>query len=69
MTNTETPSMPLTIKEQLMDLRKGGSILLSSKNRRSYATEASEINSTVKRQIFTIRTDPHTDEIRVWRLK
>jgi hypothetical protein len=59
--------MPKTYRERLEELEKNESILINASNRAVWANNISALNrDTCKR--FTIRTQPATREIRVWRL-
>lgn len=68
MTTAATVQMPLTIHERLDRLNPGESILITSNNRQSWANKVSDFHSKVPLKRLTIRTDPNTGEIRIWRL-
>ena len=60
--------MPKTMREQLDELRVNGNILIEQSKRWSWGAIMSAFHRDTRKQ-FTIRKQPGTNEIRIWRLK
>jgi hypothetical protein len=60
--------MPKTYRERLTELGMGSSILIDKATRQVWANNVLAVNRDTDCQ-YTIRTEPGTNEIRVWRLK
>lgn len=66
--NMQTIEMPKTYKERLDELNVGGSILIDAAKSRVWSTSLSEMHKDTDKR-FSLRTDPLTEDKRVWRLK
>lgn len=62
----QTIEMPKTLRERLDELEIGGNILIDADSRGVWANTITALHRDGHKQ-FTIRTQPETNEIRVWR--
>lgn len=62
-----TIEMPKTYREKLDELPIGGNILIKEDKRIVWSNNITAMRRDTKKQ-FTIRTNPDTKEMRVWRL-
>lgn len=60
--------MPKTYRERLTEMKNGDNILIDKSTRQVWANNVLALNRDTESQ-YTIRTEPGTNEIRVWRLK
>lgn len=60
--------MPKTYRERLTEMETGDNILIDRTTRQVWANNVLALNRDTECQ-YTIRTEPGTNEVRVWRLK